>query len=215
MVAVLPARKVQAWLLSYWRNKITGSGYGCCPAGPKSPGMVVVLLAQKKKKKKKKKNIYIYIYIYIYITRIIFVLSKSSDTFIALPGPSILTTTQKQRCKRASNFIQYTEETVSTVITRMANGPKLHSQIPKIQELSGESSKSRSNDPLRPFLPRPGLNWPQEGNVKKSRQKPQERNLPTKKKRGGGKKEEDGEDGTEVPRTLSNTTSPLNTPAHA
>ena len=100
MVAVLPARKVQAWLLSYWRNKITGSGYGCCPAGPKSPGMVVVLLAQKKKKKKKKKIIYIY----IYITRIIF-LSKSSDTFIALPGPSILTTTQKQRCKRASNFI--------------------------------------------------------------------------------------------------------------
>ena len=71
MVAVLPARKVQAWLLSYWHNK-------------------------------KKK---IYIYIYIYITKIIFVLSKSSDTFIALPGPSILTTTQKQRCKRASNFI--------------------------------------------------------------------------------------------------------------
>ena len=30
---------------------------------------------------------------------------KSSDAFIALPGPSILTTTQKQRCKRASNFI--------------------------------------------------------------------------------------------------------------
>ena len=54
MVAVLPARKVQAWSLSYWRNKITGFGYGCCPAGPKNPGMVVVLLAQKKKKKKKK-----------------------------------------------------------------------------------------------------------------------------------------------------------------
>ena len=68
MVAVLPARKVQAWLLSYWRNKITGSGYGCCPAGPKSPGMVVVLLAQKKKKN---------IYIYIYITKIIFVLSRA------------------------------------------------------------------------------------------------------------------------------------------
>ena len=46
MVAVLPARKVQAWSLSYWHNKITGSGYGCYPAGPESPGMVVVLLAQ-------------------------------------------------------------------------------------------------------------------------------------------------------------------------
>ena len=99
MVAVLPARKVQAWLLSYWRNKIngiriwllscrpeksrhgccptgaiksTGSGYGCCPAGPKSPGMVVVLLAQKKKK-----IIINNIYICIYITKIIFVLSRA------------------------------------------------------------------------------------------------------------------------------------------
>ena len=59
--------------------------------------MVVVLLAQKKKKKK---NIYIYIY-----NKNNFCSFKSSDTFIALPGPSILTTTQKQRCKRASNFI--------------------------------------------------------------------------------------------------------------
>ena len=100
MVAVLPARKVQAWLLSYWRNKINGiriwllscrpekSRHGCCPTGTK-----------------KKKKIYIYIYIYIYITKIIFCPFKSSDTFIALLGPSILTTTQKQRCKRASNFI--------------------------------------------------------------------------------------------------------------
>ena len=63
MVAVLPARKIQAWLLSYWHKK--------------------------KKKKKKKK----------------FCSFKSSDAFIALLGPSILTTTQKQRCKRASNFI--------------------------------------------------------------------------------------------------------------
>ena len=77
MVAVLPARKVQAWLLSYWH---------------------------KKKKKKKKKYIYIYIYIYIY-NKSNFCSFKSSDTFIALPGPFILTTTQKQRCKRASNFI--------------------------------------------------------------------------------------------------------------
>ena len=91
MVAVLPARKVQAWLLSYWHNKINGiriwllscrpekSRHGCCPTGTK-----------KKKKKKKKNN---------------FCSFKSSDAFIALPGPSILITTQKQRCKRASNFI--------------------------------------------------------------------------------------------------------------
>ena len=91
MVAVLPARKVQAWLLSYWHNKMNGiriwllscrpekSRHGCCPTGTK-----------KKKKKKKKKN---------------FCSFKSSDAFIALLGPSILTTTQKQRCKRASNFI--------------------------------------------------------------------------------------------------------------
>ena len=64
MVAVLPARKVQAWLLSYWHNK--------------------------KKNNNNNNN---------------FCSFKSSDTFIALPGPSILTTTQKQRCKRASNFI--------------------------------------------------------------------------------------------------------------
>ena len=86
MVAVLPARKVQAWLLSYWHNKINGirtwllscrpgkSRHGCCPTDTK-------------------KKIYN------------FRSFKSSDTFIALPGPSILTTTQKQRCKRASNFI--------------------------------------------------------------------------------------------------------------
>ena len=85
MVAVLPARKVQAWLLSYWHNKINGirtwllscrpgkSRHGCCPTDTKK----------------------------IYNFRSF----KSSDTFIALPGPSILTTTQKQRCKRASNFI--------------------------------------------------------------------------------------------------------------
>ena len=66
MVVVLPARKVQAWLLSYWH--------------------------------KKKKNIYIY-------NKNNFCSFKSSDAFIALLGPSILTTTQKQRCKRASNFI--------------------------------------------------------------------------------------------------------------
>ena len=88
MVAVLPARKVQAWLLSYWHNKINGirtrllscrsgkSRHGCCPTG-----------TIKK----------------IYSNN--FCSFKSSDTFIALPGPSILTTTQKQRCKRASNFI--------------------------------------------------------------------------------------------------------------
>ena len=69
MVAVLPARKVQAWLLSYWHNK-------------------------KKKKKNNNNN-----------NNNNFCSFKSSDTFIALPGPSILTTTQKQRCKRASNFI--------------------------------------------------------------------------------------------------------------
>ena len=88
MVAVLPARKVQAWSLSYWHNK-------------RDPDMVAVLPARKvqawllsywhKKKKKKKKNN--------------FCSFKSSDAFIALPGPSILITTQKQRCKRASNFI--------------------------------------------------------------------------------------------------------------
>ena len=90
MVAVLPARKVQAWLLSYWHNKINGirtrllscrpgkSRHGCCPTGTI------------KKKNNNNNN---------------FCSFKSSDTFIALPGPSILTTTQKQRCKRASNFI--------------------------------------------------------------------------------------------------------------
>ena len=193
MVAVLPARKVQAWLLSYWRNKITGSGYGCCPAGPKSPGMVVVLLAQKKKKKKKKKNIYIY----IYITRIIFVLSKSSDTFIALPGPSILTTTQKQRCKRASNFIHKFNIQRRQSAQSLQGWPTAPNFTHRYQKYKSYPAKSRSNDPLRPFLPRPGLNWPQEGNVKKSRQKPQEgnvkksrqkpqeRNLPTKKREGG------------------------------
>ena len=89
MVAVLPARKVQAWLLSYWHNKINGirtrllscrpgkSRHGCCPTGTI-------------KKKNNNNN---------------FCSFKSSDTFIALPGPSVLTTTQKQRCKRASNFI--------------------------------------------------------------------------------------------------------------
>ena len=92
MVDVLPARKVQAWLLSYWHNKINGiriwllscrpekSRHGCCPTGTK------------------KKYIYIY-------NKNNFCSFKSSDAFIALLGPSILTTTQKQRCKRASNFI--------------------------------------------------------------------------------------------------------------
>ena len=59
MVAVLPARKVQAWLLSYWHNKINGirtwllscrpgkSRHDCCPTGT---------IKKKKIKIKKKKN---------------------------------------------------------------------------------------------------------------------------------------------------------------
>ena len=193
MVAVLPARKVQAWLLSYWH------------------------------KKKKKKKIYIYIYIYIY-NKNNFCSFKSSDTFIALPGPSILTTTQKQRCKRASNFIHKFNiqrrqsaqslqgwPTAPNFTHRYQKYKSYPANLLKQEQRSAPSIPTTARAKLAPRRER-------EKNQDKNHKKgicQEKKKKKKKKKKKGGKKEEDGEDGTEVPRTLSNTTSPLNTPAYA
>ena len=185
MVAVLPARKVQAWLLSYWH-----------------------------KKKKKKK---IYIYIYIYITKIIFCPFKSSDTFIALLGPSILTTTQKQRCKRASNFIHkfnIQRRQSAQSLQGWPTAPNFTHRYQKYKSYPANLLKQEQRSaPSIPTTARAKL-APRREREKIKTKTPRKESAHKKKERGG-KKEEDGEDGTEVPRTLSNTTSPLNTPAHA
>ena len=211
MVAVLPARKVQAWLLSYWHNKINGiriwllscrpekSRHGCCPTGTK-----------------KKKNIYIYIY-----NKNNFCSFKSSDTFIALPGPSILTTTQKQRCKRASNFIHKFNiqrrqsaqslqgwPTAPNFTHRYQKYKSYPANLLKQEQRSAPSIPTTARAKLAPRREREKIKT-------KTTRKESAKKKKKKKKKKGGKKEEDGEDGTEVPRILSNTTSPLNTPAYA
>ena len=202
MVAVLPARKVQAWSLSYWRNKITGFGYGCCPAGPKNPGMVVVLLAQKKKNNNNNNN-----------NSCSF---KSSDTFIALPGPSILTTTQKQRCKRASNFIHkfnIQRRQSAQSLQGWPTAPNFTHRYQKYKSYPANLLKQEQRPaPSIPTAARAKLAPRREREKIKAKTTRKES---AKKKKRRGKKEEDGEDGTEVPRTLSNTTSPLSTPAYA
>ena len=211
MVAVLPARKVQAWSLSYWHNKITGFGYGCCPAGPKSPGMVVVLLAQYKKKNNNNNN------------NNNFCSFKSSDTFIALPGPSNLTTTQKQRCKRASNFIHkfnIQRRQSAQSLQGWPTAPNFTHRYQKYKSYPANLLKQKLRPaPSIPTAARAKLAPRREREKKKKKKKKIKakttRKESAKKKKRGGKKEEDGEDGTEVPRTLSNTTSPLSTPAYA
>ena len=147
MVAVLPARKVQAWLLSYWHNK-----------------------------KKKNSND--------------FCSFKSSDTFIALPGPSILTTTQKQRCKRASNFIHkfnIQRRQSAQSLQGWPTAPNFTHRYQKYKSYPANLLKQEQRPaPSIPTAARAKL-APRREREKKSRQKPQERNLPKKKKRGGGK----------------------------
>ena len=173
MVAVLPARKVQAWLLPY-------------------------------RHKKKKKNIYN------------FRSFKSSDTFIALPGPSILTTTQKQRCKRASNFIHkfnIQRRQSAQSLQGWPTAPNFTHRYQKYKSYPANLLKQEQRPaPSIPTAARAKLAPRREREKIKAKTTRKES---AKKKRGGGKKEEDGEDGTEVPRTLSNTTSPLSTPAYA
>ena len=200
MVAVLPTRKVQAWLLSYWHNKINGiriwllscrpekSRHGCRPTGTI------------KKKKYNNNN---------------FCSFKSSDTFIALPGPSILTTTQKQRCKRASNFIHkfnIQRRQSAQSLQGWPTAPNFTHRYQKYKSYPANLLKQEQ---------RPAPSIPTAARAKLAPRREREK-IKTKttrkesaKKRRGGKKEEDGEDGTEVPRTLSNTTSPLSTPAYA
>ena len=178
MVAVLPARKVQAWLLSYWHNK----------------------------KKKKKNN---------------FCSFKSSDTFIALPGPSILTTTQKQRCKRASNFIHkfnIQRRQSAQSLQGWPTAPNFTHRYQKYKSYPANLLKQEQRPaPSIPTAARAKLapRREREKNQGKNHKKGICQEKKKKKKKRGGKKEEDGEDGTEVPRTLSNTTSPLSTPAYA
>ena len=202
MVAVLPARKVQAWLLSYWHNKINGirtrllscrsgkSRHGCCPTGTI----------------KKKKNIY----------SNNFCSFKSSDTFIALPGPSILTTTQKQRCKRASNFIHkfnIQRRQSAQSLQGWPTAPNFTHRYQKYKSYPANLLKQEQRPaPSIPTAARAKLAPRREREKIKTKTTRKES---AKKKKRGGKKEEDGEDGTEIPRTLSNTTSPLSTPAYA
>ena len=202
MVAVLPARKVQAWLLSYWHNKINGirtrllscrsgkSRHGCCPTG-----------TIKKKKKKYSNN---------------FCSFKSSDTFIALPGPSILTTTQKQRCKRASNFIHkfnIQRRQSAQSLQGWPTAPNFTHRYQKYKSYPANLLKQEQRPaPSIPTAARAKLAPRREREKIKTKTTRKES---AKKKKRGGKKEEDGEDGTEIPRTLSNTTSPLSTPAYA
>ena len=200
MVAVLPARKVQAWLLSYWHNKINGirtrllscrsgkSRHGCCPTG-----------TIKKK---------------IYSNN--FCSFKSSDTFIALPGPSILTTTQKQRCKRASNFIHkfnIQRRQSAQSLQGWPTAPNFTHRYQKYKSYPANLLKQEQRPaPSIPTAARAKLAPRREREKIKTKTTRKES---AKKKKRGGKKEEDGEDGTEIPRTLSNTTSPLSTPAYA
>ena len=200
MVAVLPARKVQAWLLSYWHNKINGirtrllscrsgkSRHGCCPTGTI-------------KKKKYSNN---------------FCSFKSSDTFIALPGPSILTTTQKQRCKRASNFIHkfnIQRRQSAQSLQGWPTAPNFTHRYQKYKSYPANLLKQEQRPaPSIPTAARAKLAPRREREKIKTKTTRKES---AKKKKRGGKKEEDGEDGTEIPRTLSNTTSPLSTPAYA
>ena len=202
MVAVLPTRKVQAWLLSYWHNKINGiriwllscrpekSRHGCCPTG-----------TIKKKKKYNNNN---------------FCSFKSSDTFIALPGPSILTTTQKQRCKRASNFIHkfnIQRRQSAQSLQGWPTAPNFTHRYQKYKSYPANLLKQEQRPaPSIPTAARAKLAPRREREKIKTKTTRKES---AKKKKRGGKKEEDGEDGTEVPRTLSNTTSPLSTPAYA
>ena len=199
MVAVLPARKVQAWLLSYWHNKINGirtrllscrsgkSRHGCCPTGTI--------------KKKNSNN---------------FCSFKSSDTFIALPGPSILTTTQKQRCKRASNFIHkfnIQRRQSAQSLQGWPTAPNFTHRYQKYKSYPANLLKQEQRPaPSIPTAARAKLAPRREREKIKTKTTRKES---AKKKKRGGKKEEDGEDGTEIPRTLSNTTSPLSTPAYA
>ena len=201
MVAVLPARKVQAWLLSYWHNKINGirtrllscrpgkSRHGCCPTGTI------------KKKNNNNNN---------------FCSFKSSDTFIALPGPSILTTTQKQRCKRASNFIHkfnIQRRQSAQSLQGWPTAPNFTHRYQKYKSYPANLLKQEQRPaPSIPTAARTKLAPRREREKIKAKTTRKES---AKKKKRGGKREEDGEDGTEVPRTLSNTTSPLSTPAYA
>ena len=144
MVAVLPARKVQAWLLSYRQKKIYN-----------------------------------------------FRSFKSSDTFIALPGPSILTTTQKQRCKRASNFIHkfnIQRRQSAQSLQGWPTAPNFTHRYQKYKSYPANLLKQEQRPaPSIPTAARARL-APRRERKKKSRQKPQERNLPKKKKKKKKKK---------------------------